>query len=112
MLFVGVAVLGVAALFAFDMRARKLCCAAPYKTFSSPDQHYRVTVYRIQPPWLAPPGSAGDTPGYVRLETQDGNVLQEQDIDMVQSADQVAWTPDRVEIRLVADWALPAPARR
>lgn len=101
--------LGLGALFFITPSARKLCCSAVYKTFTSPDQRFQLTVYRLGWPWPMPPGSAGDASGFVRLRTHEGTVLQEQDVQMVQLVDKVVWEPQRVEIKLVADWALPGP---
>lgn len=104
-----VGILGLGAWFSFAPSARKLCCSSVYKTFVSPDQQFQLTVYRIGSPWPMSPGGAGDAPGYIRLHARNGAVLQEQDIEMVQLVDQVQWQPHRVEIKLVADWALPSP---
>jgi hypothetical protein len=107
--FVIAGTLGLGAWFYLAPSARKLCCASVYKTFTSPDQRFHLTVYRLGWPWPVPPGSAGDAPGFVRLHARDEAVLQEQDIPMVQLVDQVDWQPRRVEIRLLADWPLPGP---
>lgn len=103
------AVLGLGAWFSVTPSARKACCSSVYKTFASPDQRFQLTVFRVGWPWPMAPGSAGDAPGYMRLYTHDGTVLQEQDLQMVQLVDQVHWEPRRVEVRLIADWALPGP---
>lgn len=104
-----VVALGLGAGIAFTPAARKLCCTSVYKTFKSPDGRFQLMVFRLGWPWPMTPGSAGDGPGFVRLYAPDGKVLQEQDLEMVQLADQVLWEPRRVEIKLVADWELPGP---
>lgn len=54
------------------------------------------------------PGSAGDAPGFVRLQTWEGKVLQEQDIEAVQLVEQIRWSPTSVDIPLIAEWPLPS----
>jgi hypothetical protein len=56
---------------------------------------------------VAAPGSAGDAPGFVRLQTWDGKVLQEQDIEAVHVVDRIRWSPTRVDVPLIAEWPLP-----
>ncbi len=102
-----VVVLGISGWLSLAVAGRKLCCSAIYKTFSSPDQRFQVAVFRISQPWPVAPGSAGDAPGFVRLMTRAGGVLQEQDVEAVQLVEQVRWTPRSVEIPLIAEWALP-----
>ncbi|WP_369940586.1 hypothetical protein [Xanthomonas medicagonis] len=86
---------------------RKLCCSSSYKTFVSPDRRFRVEVFRTSVPLPTMPGSAADAPGFVRLQTWDGKVLQEQDIDAVQLVDHIRWSPTRVDVPLIAEWPLP-----
>ncbi|WP_368354608.1 MULTISPECIES: hypothetical protein [Comamonadaceae] len=101
------AVLGISGWLALTLAGRKLCCSSIYKTFSSPDQRFQVAVFRISQPWPVAPGSAGDAPGFVRLTTRAGGVLQELDVEAVQLVEQVRWTSHSVEIPLIAEWALP-----
>ena len=53
------------------------------------------------------PGQAGDAPGKVRLYDQNGTLLHEADVAMVQLVDQVEWGERSVRIKLVAEWELP-----
>ncbi|AVS77438.1 hypothetical protein C8234_04660 [Paracidovorax avenae] len=99
--------LGISGWLSLTLAGRKLCCSGIYKTFSSPDQRFQVAVFRTSQPWPVAPGSAGDAPGFVRLMTRAGGVLQEQDVEAVQLVEQVRWTPRSVEIPLIAEWALP-----
>lgn len=92
----------------FTPSGRKLCCSSIYKTFVSPDERFRVAVFRTNMPWLMFPGSAGDAPGFVRLQTWKGQVLQEQDIEAVQLIEQIRWSPTSVDIPLIAEWPLPS----
>lgn len=90
----------------FGWRLYRRATAEEYKTFWSPDRHYRLVVYRI-PTLFAMPGGAGDAPGYVRLYDQSGRVLQEQDVEMVQLVERVSWENGKVTIPLISEWELP-----
>ncbi|AVT02092.1 hypothetical protein [Paracidovorax avenae] len=100
-------ILGISGWLSLTVAGRKLCCSSIYKTFSSPDQRFRVAVFRISQPWPVAPGSAGDAPGFMQLMTRTGDVLQEQDVEAVQLVEQVRWTPHSVEIPLIVEWGLP-----
>jgi len=103
-----VVALGVCAWLWLTPSGRKLCCARSYKTSVSPDQRFRVEVFGISTPLPMMPGSAGDTPGFVRLQTREGKVLREQDIAAVQLVEQIRWSHTRVDIPLIVEWPLPA----
>lgn len=103
------AALGAGTLLFFTPSARKLCCSSLYKTVTSPDDRFQLAVFRIGWPWPISPGSASDAPGFVRLQTKDGTVLQEQNLEAVQLVDQIDWKPRRVEIKLIVEWELPGP---
>ncbi|MDA8451931.1 hypothetical protein M5C97_07160 [Acidovorax sp. NCPPB 3859] len=87
---------------------RKLCCSNVYKTFVSPDERFQVAVFRIGTPWRMFPGSVGDAPGFIRLQTWDGRVLHEQEIEAVQLVEQIRWSATSADIPLIAEWPLPA----
>jgi hypothetical protein len=70
-----------------------------------------MVVYRT-PQMSAMPGSAGDAPGFVRLEAKNGNTVLQQDVDMVQNIEEVEWLRREVCIKLFATWELPARAPR
>ncbi|MCC6132917.1 MAG: hypothetical protein IT186_23550 [Acidobacteria bacterium] len=78
-----------------------------YRRFESPDGRFQVVVYAV--PSLLPvmPGQGGDASGFVRLEKAPGKVLQQKNVSMVNSIDQVKWEKDRVVIWLFAEWDLP-----
>lgn len=78
-----------------------------YRRFESPDGRFRVVVYAV--PSLLPvmPGQGGDSSGFVRLVTAAGTVLQQKNVAMVNSIDQVKWEKDRVVVWLFAEWDLP-----
>ena len=80
-----------------------------YSRFKSPDGRYELIVYGI--PTFIPtmPGNAGDAPGFVQLVDQNGNVLNEADVSMVQGIEPYAifWEKRSVHIKLIADWELP-----
>ena len=103
-----VAALASCAWLFLTPNGRKLCCSAIYKTFVSPDERFYVSVFRLGVPWPMFPGSAGDAPGFIRLETWDGRVLHEQDIEAVQWVEQIRWSPTSVDVPLIAEWPLSA----
>ena len=81
--------------------------AEEYRTYTSPDDRFKVIVFRI-PSLCAMPGQSGDAAGFVRLvDARTGRVLRERSVEMVQSIDQLQWSPDGVQIKLFADWPLP-----
>lgn len=78
-----------------------------YRAFISPDGKYRIVVFRagiIFPAVM--PGQSGDSSGTVKLYDQNGNVLRESKVEMVQLVDQVDWESHKVSVKLVADWDL------
>ena len=78
-----------------------------HTTHASPDGRFVVEVY-ARPRLVAMPGSGSDAPGVVRLrERATGRVLGSEPVEMVQLADQVAWTDSTVDVKFVARWALP-----
>lgn len=78
-----------------------------YRTEVSPDQRFKVVVYRA-PMDRALPGQSSDAPGLVRLYDQKtGKVLQQKNVEMVQLIDQFEWTATHLHIKLFADWPLP-----
>lgn len=81
--------------------------ASQRKVIPSPDGQYRIVVYAF--PSFGMPGSGGDAPGFAQLQTNDGRVLKETNLEMVQllSRDLVRWESDRVSVPAVLDWALP-----
>jgi len=114
MLLVCMALASCAWLF-LTPSGRKLCCSTVDKTFSSPDERFQIAVFRLGVPWPMFPGSVGDAPGFIRLQTWDGRVLRERDIEAVQLVEQIRWSPTSVDVPLIAEWPLPAdgaaPAR-
>ena len=78
-----------------------------HTTHASPDGRFAVEVY-ARPRLVATPGSGSDAPGVVRLrEVATGRVLGSAPVELVQLADHVAWTDSTVDLKLVAQWALP-----
>ncbi len=80
-----------------------------YSSFTRPDGKYRVVVTKKSSllNLRAGPGSGGDAPGLVRLYDQQGKLLQETKVEMVQQVEAVEWPAKGVYIKLVADWVLP-----
>lgn len=78
-----------------------------YQVIRSPDQRFRVVVYRrrIWPSTM--PGQGSDAPGVVRLYDRSGKLLDEAEISMVQHMNDIVWTRDRVEVPLIFSWPLP-----
>ena len=78
-----------------------------YRTFVSPDQRYKLVVYRSRQLFGPMPGQSGDVPGYVCLYDQrSGKVINRKWTEMVQTIDDVKWTSTNVEIKLFAEWKL------
>ena|SRR5438128_9541154 len=78
-----------------------------YRSFSSPDGRFTVTVFR-DGSLFAMPGQAGDSSGVVvLLDRKNGRIVQRRDVDMVQRIDQVLWSSTNVEIKVFAEWRLP-----
>ena len=84
------------------------CSENEYRRFESPRGDFRILVMRQGSFGAMMPGQSGDAPGVVRLVDREGHVLQEKAVSMVQLVDQVTWREDRVTIRGLADWQLPA----
>lgn len=81
--------------------------AVEYRSYVSPDQRFKMVVYRI-PMDTTMPGQSGDAPGFVRLYDQrTGRILQQKDVEMVQVIDQFKWSSTNLYIHLFADWRLP-----
>ena len=79
-----------------------------YRAFTSPDGRFKVVVYRSRQWFGAMPGQAGDAPGNVCLyETATGKLLKRKAVEMVQLAEQAAWSATNVDIKFVAEWKLP-----
>lgn len=78
-----------------------------YRTEVSPDQRFKLVVYRT-PRFVAFPGQSSDAPGQVRLyDLKTGTVLQQKSVEMVQLIDQIEWSDRQLHIKLFADWPLP-----
>ncbi len=97
----------LAALYVFQRPLLEACCGSEYRHFDSPDGRYRIVVTAL-PQLFALPGSAGDAPGIVRLQSGDGRVLERAPVEMVQNIQQIDWGERQVHIKLFADWPLPA----
>lgn len=106
LVWITVALILVAIFLGITLGTSRHYSAAPYKTFPSPDGKFSIIVYRI-PTSFSQPGGSGDAPGFVRLYNSSGKMLEEKAVSMVQIIDQVTWSPNKVEIKLFADWALP-----
>lgn len=76
-----------------------------YRTYESPDERYRLVVYRT-PTIFAAPGQGSDAPGRIDLIDSEGRELNSMPIDTVQLAMQPEWTKDQVSVKLVLDWDL------
>ncbi len=81
--------------------------AGIYKTFRSPDERYRVEVWRY-PEFYAAPGDSGGAPGFVRLiDSKSGKTIERKPTEMVMLIDSVRWNSSSVDIKLFAEWPLP-----
>ena len=96
-------------IFLFTIISSSYGCAKmeEYTKFKSPDGKYKILVMKKTSFFGRSPGSAGDSPGEVRLVNANGEVLQKTDVEMVQLVEKVQWTDKNVYIKLVADWDLP-----
>lgn len=97
------AIVGLIAL-ATNKYIQKSCCLSSYKTFDSPHSGHSVEVYKLYTPFSIMPGSAGDSPGYVRLFNPSGELINETYIEMVQLVETVEWSTDQMSIKFIADW--------
>lgn len=82
------------------------------RRFESPDGHYAVVV-RFDSKSEGPitPGSSGDRPGFVQLVNSQGKILKQASVDMVGRVDQVIWSENQVEVKMVAIWQLKPEKR-
>ena len=80
-----------------------------YLTSTRPDGKYRVVVSKKTSLLNlgSVPGSSGDAPGVVRLYNQQGKLMEETKVELVQQVEKVEWGVKSVYIKLVADWQLP-----
>jgi hypothetical protein len=91
----------------YASRALRRIGAHEHWTYNSPDRRFQIVVYRM-PMIFAMPGQGSDAPGYFQLrDARTGKVLEDQDVEMVQDADLVEWTPSSVSVGILADWRLP-----
>lgn len=98
-------VLGLLALFTWPQWRRFIASEAWRDV--SPDRRYAMVVYRL-PRLIGSPGGGSDAPGYVQLQDINGRVLHEAELEMIQLAQRVEWSPDEVWIPVVAGpWKLP-----
>lgn len=76
-----------------------------------PSHRYRVVVLRRFWWGMIPmgPGQCSDAPGVARLVDQEGKILQEVELPMVQMGYDVEWTGRTVRVGgILAHWTLPA----
>ncbi|MFL6229659.1 MAG: hypothetical protein ACJ741_12880 [Pyrinomonadaceae bacterium] len=92
---------------AISLYSARHALASEYKTFQSPDGKFKVVVYSY-PMLISSVGGAGDAAGFVRLYDSRGHVLEEEGVEMVQLVDQIEWEKEKVDIKLIAEWRLPA----
>lgn len=97
---VGLPILFVGAL------ALKYSLTEEYRRYSSPDQQYKIVIFR-QPMLFGMPGQGSDAPGYIVLIGPKGRVLQRRSIKMVQLVSMPQWQPKHVSMKLLFDWPLP-----
>ena len=102
-----IAMFSVVAVFVFGKEIWGTTKASEYRSFSSPDDRFKIVVFRI-PTLYAMPGGSGDAPGFVRLVDSDrGRTLKQKRVKMVQLVDQVEWSATNVDVRLITTWELP-----
>jgi hypothetical protein len=101
------AVMVLVFLLPHGMRAVRRVGAHEHWTYHSPDRRFQIVVYRM-PMLSAMPGQSSDAPGYFQLrDSQTGRVLEDEDVEMVQEAQRVEWSPASVRVGILANWDLP-----
>ncbi len=77
------------------------------RRFESPNGRYAVVV-RFDSKSEGPitPGSSGDRPGFIQLVNSQDKILKQAYVDMVGRVDQVLWSENQVEVKMVAIWQL------
>jgi hypothetical protein len=74
----------------------------------SPDGRFEIVLCRLEQ-GSTMPGQSSDAPGRIYLRHREsGRVLRSADVEMIQLMSDVTWSPDRVHVKLVADWELPS----
>lgn len=91
--------------------------APAYRTFLSPGGgRFKVTVQARHTPWswltdrivMHAPGSGSDGPAMVYLyDARSGKLLHSAPAEMLQSVDEVFWSSNRVDVKLLVEWELP-----
>lgn len=76
------------------------------EVFTSPLSGHYLTLYRYNTILPLSPGNSGDTPGFIRLYNENGIMLNQTDVAMVQLVNDVRWSKDRITIKFVADWPI------
>ena len=80
----------------------------PYRTFSSPDNRFKIEVYSYDVKEVSFPGHSGDMPGIVYLKDSKSNkILRQRELEMVQLIENPEWTKKTVKAKLQFDWILP-----
>lgn len=79
-----------------------------FKTFTSPDGAYHITVYRYVMPLAFPGGGGSDAPGRIELTTADERLLHKAPVPMVyMAAEDPQWRKGEVGLPgLLETWAL------
>ncbi len=79
-----------------------------YSCVSSPDTHfYAVATFPIWKRYVPMmPGQSGDKSGYITIYTAEGHSCGRTPVDMVSYIRNLEWSPDRAELRHVAEWDL------
>ncbi|WP_114008329.1 hypothetical protein [Cohaesibacter intestini] len=82
-----------------------------FKTFTSPDGRYVVTVYRYVMSFALPGGGGSDAPGRIELTCSDGRLLHKAPVPMViMAVDEPEWFKDEVRLPGILDyWPLSDP---
>ena len=74
----------------------------------SPDGRFYAVAFcrawRAYVPMM--PGSSGDKPGYVTVFTRDGRSCGTAPLPLAWMVDEIEWSSNHAELRLVADWDL------
>jgi hypothetical protein len=76
-----------------------------HAVYESPKKDYTIVLYRI-PMKFSMPGGASDAPGIVCLYNEQGEILKEKKIDMIQNMVKPEWGDKMVSINSFVDWEL------
>lgn len=100
------AIFGILAIV--TLREVQIVLAKDVSRYPSPNNDFTVVLKRL--PYFSvfsAPGSSGDAPALVVLETSSGKKLKSVRLEMVQMLNSVQWKEDSVVINETISWSIP-----